>query len=569
MAMNENSQTGKARRALLRALSSLLALSLVSCALSVSFDEYGTRAAPVDGLFAVRGTVTGLEGTSTTLLLTKALGNVALEVGDGAFAFPAVVGNGAGWTITAPDTQTHSCAVLHGVGTIFGAAGTGVAVTCVSKNATLSALQLVGGALSPAFTPSMTSYTASARGTSLLASATAMVLATPSHPDARVTIAGAVSRGGTTEIRLHYGLNPIAVTVTAPDRHTQVTYALVVSLGGVDDAQTVPGVVRSVALSGSTLAVCYQLIDPDGTFSDAPAVRIYEHAGSRRARPVGSSSGWQLQANIPQASAVAVDGDMLVVAGPPDGAHVFTRGDGFSWAQTAVLPGVVTSVAIAGDTVAVAGAPTDPAPGPTNQVRIYTRSASTWSQQASLDFSGFGPSPNWTALSLSGDRLAVGTAYEAMDGSRPPNAAFVFSRSGTVWSQEGYFESPLPIGEGGFGALVVLSGDTLAVGAPYEHTVYVYTRAGPTWSAQSSVKAVDPSKPSSFGASVALSGDTLAVGSPAESAASIVTRRNGTWSHQVEVEGSDATKPNMFGGSVALSSGKLVVSANPDVVYGF
>src|SRR5262249_25540003 len=72
-----------------------------------------------------------------------------------------------------------------------------------------------------------------------------------------------------------------------------------------------------------------------------------------------------------------------------------------------------------------------------------------------------------------------------------------------------------------FGSSVALSGDTLVVGSPEESSnapsagaVYVFTRTGTTWSQQAYLKASNTAQNAHFGASVALSGDTLVVGSP-------------------------------------------------------
>ena len=89
-----------------------------------------------------------------------------------------------------------------------------------------------------------------------------------------------------------------------------------------------------------------------------------------------------------------------------------------------------------------------------------------------------------------------------------------------------------------FGWSVALSGDTLAVGAPFESSattgvngdqadnnapgagaVYVFVRSGSTWAQQAYLKASNTEARDVFGRSVALSGDTLAVGASWEDSA--------------------------------------------------
>ncbi|MBN1607171.1 MAG: FG-GAP repeat protein [Polyangiaceae bacterium] len=100
-----------------------------------------------------------------------------------------------------------------------------------------------------------------------------------------------------------------------------------------------------------------------------------------------------------------------------------------------------------------------------------------WSQQAYLKASNTG-SGDWFGLSVSvsGDTLAVGAIYEAgeatgvngnqSDALAPRSgAAYVFTRSGGLWSQQAYLKASNTGAGDEFGVSVSVSGDTLAVGA--------------------------------------------------------------------------------------------------------
>ena len=125
---------------------------------------------------------------------------------------------------------------------------------------------------------------------------------------------------------------------------------------------------------------------------------------------------------------------------------------------------------------------------------------------------------------------------------------YVYTRSGTNWSQQAYIKASNTDANDYFGWSVALSGDgsTLAVGASYEHSaatgingnqgdnstagagaVYMFTRSGSTWGQQAYIKASNTNASDNFGASVALSADgsTLAVGAWRE--ASTATGING------------------------------------------
>ncbi len=295
--------------------------------------------------------------------------------------------------------------------------------------------------------------------------------------------------------------------------------------------------------------------------------------------------------------------------------YVFTR-SGSTWSQQAYVKAsnagaydsFGASVALSGDgnTLAVGairedskatGINGDEADNSSNDqgaVYVFTRSGSTWSQQAYVkgmyddSDDGFGIS---VALSGDGNILAVG-ARGKIFGS---GAAYVFSRSGSTWSQQAYVVGSNREIEDLFGISVTLSsdGNTLAVGAIGEDSnatgingnqadnsasdagaVYVFIRSGSTWSQQAYVKASNTASNDSFGSSVALSGDgnTLAVGAEREDsnatgingsevdnsasnagAVYVFTRSGSTWSQQAYVKASNTQAGDQFGYGVALS----------------
>jgi trimeric autotransporter adhesin len=150
------------------------------------------------------------------------------------------------------------------------------------------------------------------------------------------------------------------------------------------------------------------------------------------------------------------------------------------------------SVALSGDTLAVGasgegsaaqgvgGDQANNTASDSGAVYVFQRSGTTWLQEAYLKASNTGAGDLFgTSVALSGDTLAVGAFREdsgarGVGGDQDDNSAsdsgavYVFRRSGTVWQQEAYIKASNTGADDYFGYSVALSGDTLAVGAPYE-----------------------------------------------------------------------------------------------------
>lgn len=260
------------------------------------------------------------------------------------------------------------------------------------------------------------------------------------------------------------------------------------------------------------------------------------------------------------------------------------------------------SVALSGDTLAVGAyledsssdITPDEAATDSGAVYVFTRSGSTWIQQAYLKGSNTEAGDNFgISVALSGDTLAVGATGEQSastginstpdDTITAAGAVYVFVRSGTNWSEEAYIKASNTGDQDKFGISVALSGNTLAVGAIGEGSsttginsnpdnaasnsgaVYVFTRNDTSWSEQAYIKASNTGISDRFGNSIALSGDTLAVGASEEDtwrgAVYVFTRSDTLWSEQAYLKASNPDILDFFGISVALSGDTLAVGA--------
>jgi len=292
---------------------------------------------------------------------------------------------------------------------------------------------------------------------------------------------------------------------------------------------------------------------------------------------------------------VAISGDTAVVGAPDDhigantdqgSAYVFVR-NGTTWSQQQKLTAADGagwdefggSVAIWSDT-AVVGAAWDDVGANADQgsAYVFVRSGTTWSQQTQLTATGGAASDHFgCAVAIDGETAVVGAYYDNVGGGASQGSAYVFFRSGTVWSQQGQ----LVAADGGindfFGYSVAIDGETTVVGA-YIDTVgantnqgsaYVFVRSGTTWSQQAKLIAADGAAHDEFGVSVAVSGDTAVVGAyyddvgaNADQGSAYVFARSGTtWSQQGQLIAADGGAGDWFGISVAVSGETAVVGA--------
>ncbi len=277
----------------------------------------------------------------------------------------------------------------------------------------------------------------------------------------------------------------------------------------------------SVAVSGDTVAIGARNerstttgvnSTPDDFFTNPGAAYVFVRSGttwSQEAYLKASNTGAQDQFG----SSVAVSGNSVVVGAPYEDSgttgvnsisdeslsdagagYVFVR-SGATWSQQAYLkagnPGANDqfgySLAVSGDAVVVGAwnedsnttgvnsTPNETA-ADSGAAYAFVRSGTTWTQQAYLKAGNTGAGDGFgISVAVSSDTVAVG-AYGERSGTTGVNstpnesasysgAAYAFTRSGTVWSQQAYLKSSNTGVGDNFGKSVALSGDTMVVGA--------------------------------------------------------------------------------------------------------
>jgi hypothetical protein len=263
-------------------------------------------------------------------------------------------------------------------------------------------------------------------------------------------------------------------------------------------------------------------------------------------------------------------------------------------------------------------------------VYVFTRTGTTWSQQAYIKASNTGRAPvpdnpnDWgdgdqfgfsIALSADGNTLAVGAVsedsrastinnlqFQSDDSANTAGAVYVFTRSGSTWSQQAYIKPSNSDAGDVFGYSVSLSadGNDLVASAFDERgstrqingtpdnfgggngALHVFRRDAGAWRQVAYLKGSRNEPTDQLGYSVAMSddGNTIAAGAGDEDcltsginppgcendspprgqaniwvgAAYVFVRNNGTWTEQAFIKANNAAPYNSFGVKLALSA---------------
>lgn len=232
---------------------------------------------------------------------------------------------------------------------------------------------------------------------------------------------------------------------------------------------------------------------------------------------------------------------------------------------------------------------------------VFTRTGTTWTKQTKLlagdpaTGDGFGRS---SAMSSDGNTVLIGALHKTGLGGTNEGAAYVFTRSGTTWTQQAKLLTGDQIQGGTFGASVALSSDgstalisatnTTESGIKGAGSVFAFTRTGVTWTRQAKIQPNDPSLTSSFGVVVKLSsdGNTAAIAATGKTvtqskqgAAYVFTRTGVVWTQQARLLADDPAVNDFFGNNLSLSGDgntlitgimtKTVTKINQGQVYVF
>lgn len=419
------------------------------------------------------------------------------------------------------------------------------------------------------------------------------------------TTEGNIPVGGLTFTPLNWNV-PQTVLVTGVNDHvldSDALYSIILDSATSGDT-TYNGIDPSdVSLTNATAAVQEAYVKASNTEAD-------DYFGGNGAMTPGTGSALSADGNtlavtafFEDSAATGIGGNQASNATTQSGAvYVFTRA-GSTWSQQAYIKATDTSVfAKFGASVALSADGNTMAVGAegADKFYVFVRSGGVWSQQVVMQGSNTEGNDHFgaaVALASNGNTLVVGAFGEesnatGINGNQANNsdsyagAAYVFTRSGVMWSQQAYIKASNTETNDWFGSSVAVSGDgnTIAVTAILESSnatgidgdqnnnlsaslgaVYVFTRSGVVWTQQAYIK---PSTTDGlqFGWGLAFSstGDTFVVGG-IRGPVHVYTRAAGVWSLETTFF-SRGLDMFTFGLRVAMSSdgNTLAVVARSD-----
>lgn len=229
------------------------------------------------------------------------------------------------------------------------------------------------------------------------------------------------------------------------------------------------------------------------------------------------------------------------------------------------------SLAIDGD-YAVVGVPRS---GVGGAVYVLRRVGIAWVEQQRIFASDGEESDRFgQAVAIQGNRIMVGADGDA-DAGTSTGAAYVFERTGGIWSQKAKLTASNGAAGDQFGFSVGLSGDYALIGSyladgagGFTGSVYAFVHSNGAWVETQELNPADAASADLFGWSMAVDDDYAVIGAIRDDdggsdsgSAYVYVNNSGTWVEQVKLTADDAASGDLFGFSIAISGPLVVVGA--------
>jgi hypothetical protein len=225
------------------------------------------------------------------------------------------------------------------------------------------------------------------------------------------------------------------------------------------------------------------------------------------------------------------------------------------------------SVAVYGNWLFVGNPHKDNSGTDRGSVWVFKRTGTSWSEVQEISGTVTGAYLGWD-LATNGTHLVAGAPERVALGSGATNGGrvYTYTESGGMWIAEDDFNGTGVADEHQFGCSVSISGTSIAVGARggninYSGAAYVFTGSGGVWTEQQKIISSRVGNLAHFGHCVHILSDRMAIGeqgstyyaNPGGGRAEVHTRSAGVWTQEQELGASDAGRDNHFGERLALA----------------
>jgi hypothetical protein len=338
-----------------------------------------------------------------------------------------------------------------------------------------------------------------------------------------------------------------------------------------------------VAIDGSTAVAGAYMADANGPDSGAAYVfNLVDSNWIHTQKLIASdaSAGAQLGRSV----AIAAD-IIVIGAPSDNGrgaVYVFRRSAGY-WSQQQKLtaPDAASddkfgfSVAVSGDCLVIGAYRDDNYKG---SAYVFNFSGSIWTflQKLTASDSSINDYFGWS-VAIDNNTIIIGAYNDTHSDLPNAGSAFVFHRQDSTWIESAILHASDPNPGDHFGFSVALDDNMAAIGA-YEcdfndvldvGAAYVFTESGNVWSQQQKLLDDNPGPGEDFGKSVAVEKNTIFIGCDNDVIDGNRTgsvfeflRTGSTWLPQHRLTAADANDEDNFGFSIAASNSNLIVGAH-------
>ena len=196
---------------------------------------------------------------------------------------------------------------------------------------------------------------------------------------------------------------------------------------------------------------------------------------------------------------------------------------------------------------------------------IFNYDGSNWNEQQKITASDAESNDRFGRVSIDEDYALVGAYGDSLNSG----SAYVFKRSGTIWTEQQKLIASDSTADDYFGISTDIDEDYAVVGAYYKNNqqgdVYVFKRSGSSWSQQQKLTASDGSFGDHFGICVSIDGDYILIGAEGDDnekgAAYIFKLSGSSWTQEAKLVALDGSDGDRFGINVCIDEDYALIGS--------